>query len=158
MSDHHGTAGFTTRLDVANHLADDEQGSQIVEVTTLDRLEPELLTTLGRIDVVKVDVEGADLAVLRGARALLERHHPTVIVEIWEGGREIRAFLADIGYRLFRFGYDLPRARLEELAKDFDSHGNLIAVHFSRLETITLRLARSRAELRAPKVRWFPAR
>jgi FkbM family methyltransferase len=57
-----------------------------------------------RIAAVKIDVEGHELAVLRGARGLIERHAPTVVVEceVRHVGRaglaEMLAFFAERGY------------------------------------------------------------
>ena len=50
-----------------------------------------------RVSLVKVDVEGHELAALRGMQALLERDRPLLIVE----GRdpEVSAFLERFGYR-----------------------------------------------------------
>ncbi|MFP8953306.1 FkbM family methyltransferase [Natrialbaceae archaeon A-arb3/5] len=63
-------------------------------------------------DAVKVDVEGAAPAVLRGARELLARYRPLVFVEIHEDGLdrdapgETRAVLNSCGYRVReRAGY-----------------------------------------------------
>jgi FkbM family methyltransferase len=48
------------------------------------------------IRLIKIDVEGHELAAVRGMRALLERDRPVLIVE----GRspEVAAFLRDLGY------------------------------------------------------------
>jgi hypothetical protein len=35
--------------------------------------------------IVKIDVEGAELAVFQGAKTILERHHPTIYCEIHPG-------------------------------------------------------------------------
>lgn len=53
-------------------------------------------------DVIKIDVEGAELLVLRGANRALTEYHPTLFVEV-HGTREhaeCREFLAAKGYRL----------------------------------------------------------
>jgi FkbM family methyltransferase len=50
------------------------------EITVAVRPLDELLAP-ERVDVVKIDVEGTELAVLRGARRLLERARPTVLFE-----------------------------------------------------------------------------
>jgi FkbM family methyltransferase len=49
-----------------------------------------------RVTLVKIDVEGHELAALRGMHHLLQRDHPTLIVE----GRDdaVRAYLAGLGY------------------------------------------------------------
>ena len=54
-------------------------------------------------DLVKIDVEGNELAVLEGARGLLDRVRPVVLLESWPGGRGRTALfhsLASRGYRL----------------------------------------------------------
>ncbi len=55
-----------------------------VRVRRLD----DLVGSLPAPDVLKVDVEGAAPAVLEGGRQVLERHRPTLFVEIHEDGLE----------------------------------------------------------------------
>lgn len=50
-----------------------------VEVKTLDSL---LLMACDRIDFIKIDVEGHELQVLRGARELLQKFKPALLIEI----------------------------------------------------------------------------
>ncbi len=68
-----------------------------------------------RIDFLKCDVEGAELAVLRGAAGLLERHHPVLHLEVYPawtrdfgyGPGEIADLVRGLGYsdlRLLRDG------------------------------------------------------
>ncbi|ELY36230.1 FkbM family methyltransferase [Natronorubrum tibetense] len=58
-------------------------------------------------DHLKIDVEGAAPAVLRGARATLERHRPTVFVEIHDEGLagdvpgKTRAILEAVDYEVY---------------------------------------------------------
>ncbi|MGH9070283.1 MAG: FkbM family methyltransferase [Acidimicrobiales bacterium] len=54
----------------------------VVEVDTLDGLCARV--GIGRLDFVKVDVEGAELPVLEGGRDSLEALRPTLLVEIEE--------------------------------------------------------------------------
>lgn len=88
-----------------SHVAAAGDGGTIAaQVVTLDScLAGEL-----DVDLIKVDVEGYELEVLRGARALLERCRPVVIVEQKPGNAErygkkqfdARDFLAKMGARL----------------------------------------------------------
>ena len=57
-----------------------------------------------RIILIKIDVEGAELEVLRGAREVLAEHHPILLIE--QGDREeIAGHLAGLGYaRYLRSG------------------------------------------------------
>lgn len=77
-------------------------------LVTVVRLDQVIL--FSAVDFMKVDVEGAELMVLRGARAVLERDHPRLLVEFQELNtrqfgyepQEITAFLKEVGYTKFR--------------------------------------------------------
>ena len=100
-----------TRLDgwsglQRNPQVSDEQGAPEyidVQVSTLDEELAELSPA-----VVKIDVEGAELAVLQGARRLLERTRPVVIFEhvaeatalYGDGPEGIWDLLEGVGYRI----------------------------------------------------------
>jgi hypothetical protein len=63
---------------------------------------------LTRLDLLKIDVEGGEMAVLRGAEESLARFRPTVMVELSEENcraagitaRALVEFLVEKGYRL----------------------------------------------------------
>ena len=69
-----------------------------VSVRRLDDLDE-----LPAPDVLKLDVEGAAPAVLRGGRETLERHRPTIFLEVHEDGLE-----GDVTGALRRLFADLP--------------------------------------------------
>ena len=57
---------------------------------------------LDGVRLIKIDVEGHELAVLRGARALLERDHPVLVVELdvrHDNVAPVIEFLSGLGYR-----------------------------------------------------------
>jgi FkbM family methyltransferase len=68
---------------------------------------------LARWDAMKLDAEGSELAVLRGAQSLLEEFHPFLTMEIngillEQGGISpvgVADFLVERGYRLFRLEF-----------------------------------------------------
>lgn len=72
-----------------------------VRATTLDELTREL--TLADVRCLKLDVEGAEAAVLRGGRGLLERDRPVVVFEAGAADRqdEVFAILQSLGYSAF---------------------------------------------------------
>ncbi|MEQ1949064.1 MAG: FkbM family methyltransferase [Bryobacteraceae bacterium] len=78
--------------------------SFMVRVRRIDDVAKELGIT--RLDLMKVDVEGAEYMVLRGAEATLRRFHPKVVLEIIPkqlenmntSKEEVFAFMANLGY------------------------------------------------------------
>lgn len=69
-----------------------------------DVLTPELLG--GPLRLVKIDIEGAELAALQGLAATLKREQPLVLFESNRaagpgGGREVFALLRELGYAQF---------------------------------------------------------
>lgn len=52
----------------------------------------------GTPSVVKIDVEGHEMEVLRGAVGVLEKHKPAILIEIIHDDGEIKKFLKNIGY------------------------------------------------------------
>ncbi|HEY0715152.1 MAG TPA: FkbM family methyltransferase, partial [Polyangia bacterium] len=75
-----------------------------IEVTTLDDYVAE--KRLARVHLVKIDVEGFETNVLRGARATLEQKGPVLFVEVSDGSlrrqgssaRELIGLLNGLGY------------------------------------------------------------
>ena len=67
---------------------------------TLDSLVGEF--GLDRVDLIKIDVEGHERRVLDGAAAILERFHPTLVIET---GHEAEGDHPAIRDRLCRLGY-----------------------------------------------------
>jgi hypothetical protein len=78
--------------------------SQQVEITTLD--DDIAAASLPAPDLIKIDIEGWELAALEGARATLDAHHPRLFLEMHgetlrqkrQKASEIVAFLCDAGY------------------------------------------------------------
>lgn len=63
------------------------------------------LGNLPHVDFIKIDVEGMELAVLQGAREVLRRHRPTMLIEWIKCGQDrLRAFLADFDYEAILHG------------------------------------------------------
>ena len=85
LSDHEGTAEFYVRDhgDTSSLLPDsDPVGSALeVNVTTLDQRLTLENGSLERVDLIKIDVEGAELEVLRGATETIKRFQPIVYFE-----------------------------------------------------------------------------
>lgn len=58
-----------------------KKDSNLVEMTRLDD-RTEITDLFTRLDLVKLDVEGGELAALHGMEALISRYHPVIICEL----------------------------------------------------------------------------
>ena len=52
---------------------------------------------------MKVDVQGAELAVVQGGEATIQRTHPVILLESGMHDEAIRDFLQQYGYRMYRY-------------------------------------------------------
>lgn len=88
-------------------------GSHPVLTVSLDWL----LELRRKPDAIKIDVEGAELVVLQGARNLLHTHRPRVLVEVYDASADaVTTLLHEAGYTLFDFGAGWPALRPVERA------------------------------------------
>ena len=55
---------------------------------------------LERVDLIKIDVEGAEVEVLKGAMKTIKKFHPKIIFEINNHIQEIRSILFPLGYEI----------------------------------------------------------
>jgi FkbM family methyltransferase len=90
---------------------------------------------LERVDLVKLDVEGAERLVLDGATETLARFHPMLLLEVnattFAGPEPLAGWLRERGYSLFAVD---PFARITPLADGARArHDTLFARHASRL-------------------------
>jgi len=104
---------------------------EIVTCTTLDDFADSQV--LDRLDVVKIDVEGNELTVLRGGRRTLEMFHPTLLVEVKEhhqvlagcSSHELFEWLIALNYLPFRINSGTRPTPIES-----PEDGNLIAFRY----------------------------
>jgi FkbM family methyltransferase len=77
-----------------------------VSVTFLDHPDfQEMLLPRGRCDLIKIDTEGAELRVLKGAQKTLGRFNPKVVLEVhYNMLDELNTFLNSLGYVLLDSG------------------------------------------------------
>lgn len=102
LGSHRGTARLQLDINAgASHLSD--EGA--VEVP-LGRLDDEL-RGIHRIDWIKIDAEGSETAILSGARELIGRFRPLMLIEVNHGALEragtsasqLLAIIESLGYR-----------------------------------------------------------
>lgn len=132
VSDTRGSTSFV-------HVLNDEGRSGILRhanyerspVTEILTAEVEVLDDLPsdyRPDVIKIDVEGAELQVLRGGINLIRKHAPTIFFEHFKGGsaaygttpRDVWALLNEARMRLFDIDGHGPLS-LSDLERRFES-------------------------------------
>lgn len=111
------------------------QGSETATTVTLDQFAAD--HAVERVDVIKMDIEGGELAAFRGAEGILSEWHPLLLVEFnalvatpagWES-RELYELICRYGYK----AYQLRRGKLV-LCEDIDMsspdfYANLIFIH-----------------------------
>lgn len=109
VAEQHGEALFDPGASIAmGHLSD--KGTIRVRQVSLDELlaEGELLPP----DVIKIDVEGAESAVVKGAQTLLQHFHPVIFLDTH--GREAH----DATLRLLQaFGYQFESLDSRDMAE-----------------------------------------
>lgn len=100
-----------------------------------------MLNDFGKPDIVKIDVEGAEVLVLRGAQRLLAECRPLIYIEVCgEPAKEVFSILQQHGYRL----YDGDADDAKEISH---CSFNTLAVPRESNRTNHTCNARSRAEL-----------
>ena len=118
-----GAFGYNTALD----------HKESVRTMRLDELVQS--EKLSRVDVIKMDIEGAELAALHGAGETIRQFHPVMVLELSDRAlqhqnstsADVLALLAQHGYRFFGFAHDTGLPTPLEPRKHFDSE-NIIAV------------------------------
>lgn len=99
LSDFNGSAAFEVRDNRSTGRLS-ELGRLTVPCATLDRLFKDC--SISKPDVIKIDVEGAEFAVISGARRILEIARPVIFLATH--GPDVHAscccFLRDMGYEL----------------------------------------------------------
>lgn len=83
----------------------DYSKTKAVSMYALDNLDQ-----LGRIDFLKIDVEGMESEVLDGALKIMQRDKPTILVE------HIKSNKSELGTRLVSAGYDVTQVGMNLLA------------------------------------------
>ena len=125
-------------------LASSERGAVVrVRARTLDAVT----ASLPRVDLVKLDLEGAELRALQGARRLLAEQRPALIIELEpdhlqrQGGsiEALESLLGGAGYEAF----EIPLAGGQSRLVPFDSpwrrpagNANIIALPSERSERL----------------------
>ena len=109
VADRAGEMQITSTRHTDNHLvpAGAAAGGERVERVPVVALDEAVGAGAGPVGLIKVDVEGAELLVMRGAERILSEHRPALLLEVVEehlarfghSVAELEAHLAARGYR-----------------------------------------------------------
>ena len=104
-----------------NFVSDGELSGEAIRFTAQMVQGSKLFAEIGKIDFIKCDIEGYERVVIPEMRAIIEQHHPTVLIETDGDTRgEIIAMFTEMGYR----AYMLEAGR--EVALDKESDKDII--------------------------------
>jgi hypothetical protein len=110
LSDHIGDAQLRVLVADAAWSSLEKTAEQlgVVEVLTVPTQCLDDYEAIEPVGCIKIDVEGHEDAVLRGARRIILRDHPSLIIEIEERHKRhsvvtINRFLKELGYKGFFF-------------------------------------------------------
>lgn len=118
-----GKARLSVGLGTVNRLVENgSDAAETVPIVTIDGLVPE--SDRIRVRMIKIDVEGTELDVLRGAQHLIDIAHPVVIVEA-NAVDSLAQWLSERGY--CPYGYAPERRELGETSWRALPTGNIIA-------------------------------
>ena len=85
-----------------NFVSEGKLSMQAIRFTAQMRRGSELFGALERVDFIKCDIEGYERVVIPQLRPIIERHHPTVLIETDGQTREqIIEIFSAMGYRAY---------------------------------------------------------
>ena len=137
------TANLTTRYLQDTESRDEAASAEEVAISSLDRFCEEV--HVSRIDLLKIDTEGFDLRVLRGAARLLDQQAIAVIQcetgldpdnAFHSSFDDVRAELYPRGYRLFGLYHQKPRETQALRRADVVFASRRLLIEHPRLQTI----------------------
>jgi FkbM family methyltransferase len=100
-----------------NFVSEGELSHKAIRFSAEMKRGSELFASLERLDFIKCDIEGYERVVLPEMRELIERFHPTVLVETdGESRRQIIGLFEQMGYKAFM----LQDGREVELDRESD--------------------------------------
>lgn len=94
-----------------NFVSDGDLSAEAIRFTAQMRRGSELFSEVGKIDFIKCDIEGYERVVMPELRDLIERDHPTVLIETdGQTRHKMVEMFAEMGYRatMLSGGVEVP--------------------------------------------------
>lgn len=109
-------------------------GTEVVSTDKLDYIVQN--EGLQQVDIIKMDIEGAEFFALQGAIETINQFHPIILLELSDRSLEFQGcnsgqvwnFLTRMGYQIYTYSSDTGLPVLAQQQDYFDSE-NIIAVH-----------------------------
>jgi len=122
--------GLTTMVTHMANRLEKAVGKQTVELRKLDSF------TFQRIDLIKIDVEGAETMVISGGLNSIKSHLPVVVFESWASFDDHGAFdqLRDCGYRFLAPTWENHKGQMSSSIHDAVNPTKLVLVLFQSAE------------------------
>jgi FkbM family methyltransferase len=100
LSDDYGTAGIDINPNVgASRLTKEGRSVMLVPLDSI-------LDELTRCDFIKVDIEGFEPKMLKGAEAIISKFHPAILMEVNQGALEAQGATPNSIYEILdQYGY-----------------------------------------------------
>ncbi|HOC39064.1 MAG TPA: FkbM family methyltransferase, partial [Thermodesulfobacteriota bacterium] len=96
-----------------NRVILNQENSEAVEITTVDALAERL--GIDAFDIIKIDVEGSEFNMLKGARNIIGEKAPIIFYEFSEAGVGLADAFAEMGYQSYL--YSNPARSLKRFHK-----------------------------------------
>lgn len=108
IGDHVGTTNLMEESECGNSYCSDQGDGKVVPMTTLDTWAVEKGVT--SIQAIKIDVEGFEMQVVRGAESVLDCFKPWIVLEAEDSLQQRHGTtVEDLVQLLRRFGYMVER-------------------------------------------------
>lgn len=93
---------FSSPLSTASHIVQD--GDCHIEVDSIDNVVGD-----GRVTIVKLDIEGAELSALKGAQVVMDRERPKLALSVYHKAEDLISIPSYLSIRLQNYNFYLRR-------------------------------------------------
>lgn len=109
---------FTNDQYAGNHIVMNPKNTNNLTKVDVEILDDYVMTNgIDKVHFIKCDVEGAERLVLQGAKNTIEKHHPIILIEIYDGwtqrfghsANDVISYLLNFGYKVKMINHKTKR-------------------------------------------------